>query len=467
MSTRMIQRRGTYQEWFDTNPLLGAGEIGFESDTGKFKIGNGSTNWNDLGYFVNQDQVTIMTQDYATEQYVDTAVGNVTVDLSTAAGANIDWNATTSQFDAVIPSATPTAQGTVYGKTSSGSTDSVALGYNALNVNTGISNVAIGNLALQLNTTGEENTAIGYNALQANTTGSYNVALGTGALYSQIGGTQNIAIGGSALALNISGEGNAAVGTNTLNQSTGHSNSALGGGALQNLDTGDSNVAIGSYAGSTLDSGSNNIIIGTDAEPSADPVSNEITLGNSSITKFRIPGLGIDWTSATKPSAASWNYIGSVSSTSGSSVAFSSLNGEYKELFMTFSAVIQSGKDYPIFRINGDSNSSNYEMMATRTNGGTTYNLHPIFTNGFPTLDIAFYNSNGFLHIKNANSTGYKGASLSYNGMISSYITGTYIYDLNGIYSGGYLGSSAVSSINISLSGGSFSSGYWKLWGLK
>jgi len=35
----------------------------------------------------------------ATKSYVDNAVDNVTIDLSTAAGANIDWNAGTSQFD--------------------------------------------------------------------------------------------------------------------------------------------------------------------------------------------------------------------------------------------------------------------------------------------------------------------------------------------------------------------------------
>lgn len=168
---------------------------------------------------------------------------------------------------------------------------------------------------------------------------------------------------------------------------------------------------------------------------------------------------------ATGP-GASWTYIGAVNSTSGSTVTFSGLGGTYKELFMTFTNVDQSGKDYPIFRINADSNSSNYESVATRTYGGTTYNLISIFTNAFPTLDVAFYHSNGALHIKNANSTGYKGTHLSYNGMISSYITGTYVYDLNGTYAGGYLGTSAVSSINISLNSGTFSSGYWKLWGV-
>ena len=32
------------------NPVLSAGEPGFELDTGKLKIGDGSTYWNDLPY---------------------------------------------------------------------------------------------------------------------------------------------------------------------------------------------------------------------------------------------------------------------------------------------------------------------------------------------------------------------------------------------------------------------------------
>jgi hypothetical protein len=35
-----------------TNPVLAAGEFGIETDTGRMKIGNGSTAWNSLGYFV-------------------------------------------------------------------------------------------------------------------------------------------------------------------------------------------------------------------------------------------------------------------------------------------------------------------------------------------------------------------------------------------------------------------------------
>jgi len=43
-------RRGTASQWQSVNPVLGAGEMGFESDTRKFKFGNGTTNWNAMPY---------------------------------------------------------------------------------------------------------------------------------------------------------------------------------------------------------------------------------------------------------------------------------------------------------------------------------------------------------------------------------------------------------------------------------
>ena len=51
MATRMQQRRGTASEWTTANPTLAAGEIGFETDSGKFKIGDGTTAWSSLNYF--------------------------------------------------------------------------------------------------------------------------------------------------------------------------------------------------------------------------------------------------------------------------------------------------------------------------------------------------------------------------------------------------------------------------------
>ena len=49
----MQQRRGTAAQWTAADPILAAGEIGFETDTGKFKIGNGSSIWSALSYFAD------------------------------------------------------------------------------------------------------------------------------------------------------------------------------------------------------------------------------------------------------------------------------------------------------------------------------------------------------------------------------------------------------------------------------
>lgn len=43
-------RRGTSTEWSVSNPTLAAGEMGIETDTHRFKMGNGSTPWNGLAY---------------------------------------------------------------------------------------------------------------------------------------------------------------------------------------------------------------------------------------------------------------------------------------------------------------------------------------------------------------------------------------------------------------------------------
>jgi hypothetical protein len=51
MAVRQQQRRGTATQWTSANPILAAGEIGFETDTNKFKIGDGTNRWASLTYF--------------------------------------------------------------------------------------------------------------------------------------------------------------------------------------------------------------------------------------------------------------------------------------------------------------------------------------------------------------------------------------------------------------------------------
>lgn len=60
MAATIQLRRGTASQWTAANPVLATGEPGYESDTGKFKIGNGSTAWTSLSYATstNLDSLT-------------------------------------------------------------------------------------------------------------------------------------------------------------------------------------------------------------------------------------------------------------------------------------------------------------------------------------------------------------------------------------------------------------------------
>ena len=50
MATKIQLRRDTSTNWTANNPILDAGELGFETDTGKFKIGNGTSTWTSKVY---------------------------------------------------------------------------------------------------------------------------------------------------------------------------------------------------------------------------------------------------------------------------------------------------------------------------------------------------------------------------------------------------------------------------------
>lgn len=47
-------RRGTADQWLLADPILAAGEPGFETDTGLQKVGDGATAWRDLPYFLDR-----------------------------------------------------------------------------------------------------------------------------------------------------------------------------------------------------------------------------------------------------------------------------------------------------------------------------------------------------------------------------------------------------------------------------
>ena len=52
-------KRGQSEAWSRNNPILRAAEPGYELDTGKLKIGDGVTHWNDLPYQHNKYSLSV------------------------------------------------------------------------------------------------------------------------------------------------------------------------------------------------------------------------------------------------------------------------------------------------------------------------------------------------------------------------------------------------------------------------
>ena len=50
MPVRLQFRRGTATEWTTANPVLASGEFALETNTQRFKVGDGTTAWNSLAY---------------------------------------------------------------------------------------------------------------------------------------------------------------------------------------------------------------------------------------------------------------------------------------------------------------------------------------------------------------------------------------------------------------------------------
>lgn len=53
--TTIQMRRGTSADWTTKNSVLNPGEVGLETDSFRFKFGNGTTAWNDLPYSLASD----------------------------------------------------------------------------------------------------------------------------------------------------------------------------------------------------------------------------------------------------------------------------------------------------------------------------------------------------------------------------------------------------------------------------
>jgi len=105
MAVQIQLRRGTAAQWTSANPTLASGEVGYETDTNKEKIGDGTTAWNSLAYFGGGSPGGSTTQVQFNSSGSFAGDANLTFSGSTLTSANlIVSNLTVSQ--AVFSSST-------------------------------------------------------------------------------------------------------------------------------------------------------------------------------------------------------------------------------------------------------------------------------------------------------------------------------------------------------------------------
>lgn len=60
MATRIQIRRDTTLNWGSGNPTLAEGELGLDTDSGEYRLGDGSTAWNLLPVHINgESQISL------------------------------------------------------------------------------------------------------------------------------------------------------------------------------------------------------------------------------------------------------------------------------------------------------------------------------------------------------------------------------------------------------------------------
>jgi hypothetical protein len=108
-------RRGTAAQWTSANPTLSAGEQGFETDTGKFKIGTGSAAWTSLPYAAGTGTVTSIVAGTGLSGGTITTSGTIAIDTATTVDVSTAQTLTNKTLTAPKINLTLNAQtGTTY-----------------------------------------------------------------------------------------------------------------------------------------------------------------------------------------------------------------------------------------------------------------------------------------------------------------------------------------------------------------
>ena len=88
-------KRATAARWWELNHVLLAGEPGYETDTKKFKIGDGSTPWHDLPYIGDGNEINAVNSITELPQ-----IGNTNIIYKVSNEKTLyQWNATDLKYE--------------------------------------------------------------------------------------------------------------------------------------------------------------------------------------------------------------------------------------------------------------------------------------------------------------------------------------------------------------------------------
>jgi hypothetical protein len=299
-------RRGTADQWTSANPILAVAEMGFETDTRKFKYGDGLTAWVNLAYGISAANLSNATSVGIAVLTASTAAAARTA-LGVGTGTSVqstDVLDSTSTGRSLLTAATAAAAQTALGATTIGK--AILTAADAAGVRTAISagtyskpgtGIPLADFATSIQTSlGKADSAlqvvasnlisdastIGKSILTAADAAAVRSAIGAGTSNVTIGTTTGTALAGTYAPSSTSITDSTSVGRGLLTAATADAARAV-------IGAGTSSLALGTTASTAL---AGNYVPSSDAISDATPIGKALLTATNAESARSIIGAG-------------------------------------------------------------------------------------------------------------------------------------------------------------------------------
>jgi hypothetical protein len=195
MASKIQLRRDTAANWASVNPVLASGEIGFVTDTNKFKIGDGTTAFNSLAFF--NGNLTGSVLDDLSDVTITSAASGDFLKWNGSAWVNDPINLATDTTGDYVSSLVAGSGITITNNSGEGSTPTVELSDIATNQQTSSYTLVLSdkNKMVEMNVGSANNVTVPPNSSAA-------FPVGTQITVLQVGTGQTTVVAGSGVTVN-------------------------------------------------------------------------------------------------------------------------------------------------------------------------------------------------------------------------------------------------------------------------